>query len=108
MTGTMILLVSFKWSHLLNVSDKTLQIGLVSFNEAAIVETKTNTGVGDGNVPEIWKLSEKKSRDGRVTGTTYIFLFGLRKGLELVEKCNLIFLKGNTDIIILALLLETN
>ena len=27
MTGTMILLVSFKWSHLLNVSDKTLHIG---------------------------------------------------------------------------------
>jgi hypothetical protein len=27
MTGTMILLVSFKWTHLLNVSDKTLHIG---------------------------------------------------------------------------------
>jgi hypothetical protein len=56
MTGTMILLVSFKWSHLLNVSDKTLHVGPASFNEATIVETKTNTGVGDGNVPEIWEL----------------------------------------------------
>jgi hypothetical protein len=34
------------------------------------VETKTNTGIGEGNVPEIWM--------GRVTGTTHIFLFGLR------------------------------
>jgi len=25
-----------------------------SFNEAAIVETKTNTRIGEGNVPEIW------------------------------------------------------
>ena len=54
MTGTMILLVSFMWSHLLNVSDKTLHVGPASFNEAAIVETKTNTGIGDGNVLEIW------------------------------------------------------
>ena len=54
MTGTMILLVSFMWLHLLNVSGKTLHIGQASFNEAAIVETKTNTGIGEGNVPEIW------------------------------------------------------
>ena len=65
MTGTMILLVSFKWSHLLNVSGKTLHVGPASFNEAAIV--KTNTRVGVGNF----------FRDGRVTGTTHIFLFGL-------------------------------
>jgi hypothetical protein len=55
MTGTMILLVSFKWSHLLNVSDKTLQIGSVSFNEATIVETKTNAGVGDENLEIVGK-----------------------------------------------------
>ena len=54
MTGTMILLVSFMWSHLLNVSDKTLHVGPASFNEAAIVETKTNTRIGEGNVLEIW------------------------------------------------------
>jgi hypothetical protein len=52
MTGTMTLLVSFKWSHLLNVSDKTLHVGRVSFN--AIAETKTNIGIGEGNVLEIW------------------------------------------------------
>ena len=23
-------------------------------NEAAIVETKTNTGIGEGNIPEMW------------------------------------------------------
>ena len=55
MTVTMILLVSFKWSHLLNVSDKTLQIGSVSFNEATIVETKTNAGVGDENLEIVGK-----------------------------------------------------
>ena len=54
MTGTMILL--------LNVSNERLHVGPSSFNEAVIDETKTNTGVGDGNVPEIWKLLEKKFR----------------------------------------------
>jgi hypothetical protein len=49
MTGTMILLV-----HLLNVSDKTLHVGPASFNEAAIVETKTNTRISEGNVSKIW------------------------------------------------------
>ena len=63
MTGTMILLVSFKWSHLLNVSGKTLHVGPASFNEAAIV--KTNTRVGVGNF----------FRDGWVTGTTHIFVW---------------------------------
>jgi hypothetical protein len=48
-------LVSFKWSHLLNVSDKTLQIDSVSFNEATIVETKTNAGVGDENLEIVRK-----------------------------------------------------
>jgi hypothetical protein len=31
-----------------------INVGPASFNEAAIVETKTNTGIGEGNVPEIW------------------------------------------------------